>query len=350
MSTAPSMHDGLTLFTRLLATPSPSGFEERIAGVLRSELERIGWPIEQDAAGNLLVRISGTDAARTPVWFAAHMDEIGMTVTQVYPDGSLGVGRLGGLLPWKIGESPVVVLGDAEDIVGVLSLGSGHSRRAVDAGPSWESARILTGRSPTSVAASGVRVGSPAVPTADVRGPIVFGDADAPWIGAWTFDNRLGITACIQALKTLRASARRPRSSLTVAFTVQEEIGCHGAKALAVREQPEILIAVDGSPLVPECPVPLDGRPAIRSRDRLATYDQELLRKIRAIASDVGVDMETVVYDGAASDASAVFAAGACPRVACLGYVRASSHGFEVTPLKTFDTLSQTLAALFLQL
>ncbi len=350
MSATPLVHEGLTLFARLLATPSPSGFEERISTVLRAELERIGWPIEQDAAGNLLVRIPGADPTRTPVWYAAHMDEIGMTVTQVLPDGSLGVGRLGGLLPWKIGESPVVVLGDGEDVTGVLSLGSGHSRRDIDAGPSWETACILTGRSPASLAEAGVRVGSPAVPAVDVRGPIVFGNSEAPWIGAWTFDNRLGIAACLQALAALKASGRTPRSSLTVAFTVQEEIGCHGAKALAVQEKPEILIAVDGSPLVPECPVPLDGRPAIRSRDRLATYDQPLLQTIRTIASDAGVDMETVVYDGAASDASAVFAAGACPRVACLGYVRASSHGFEVTPLKTFDTLRQTLEALFLQL
>jgi putative aminopeptidase FrvX len=57
-----------------------------------------------------------------------------------------------------------------------------------------------------------------------------------------------------------------------------------------------------------------------------------------------------VVYSGAASDASAVSAIGACPRVGCLGYVRDSSHGFEVTPLNTFDMLTTTLVALFSQL
>jgi len=343
-------HEALQQFARLLATPSPSGFESRMADAVRGELERIGWPAEQDAAGNVLVRVRGKDDSRATVCIAAHLDEIGMTTARIFPDGSLGVIRLGGLLPWKLGESPVVILGDTEDVTGMFSLGSGHSRRVVDAGPSWEAARVLTGRSPASLAAAGVRVGSPAVPTAEVRGPILFGDEDAPWIGAWTFDNRLGVTACLQALAELKTADVPPRSPLLVAFTVEEEIGCLGAKALAARERPDILIAIDGSPLVPECPVPLDGRPAIRSRDRYATYDQQLLHRIRSIASDAGVALETVVYDGAASDASAVYAAGTCPRVACLGYVRASSHGYEVTPLQTFGTLSRTVAVLFREL
>lgn len=343
-------HGGLSQFARLLAIPSPSGFEGRMADAVCAELNRIGSPGIQDAAGNVLVRIPGADPSRTPVFFAAHMDEIGMTVTHVHPDGSLGVARLGGLFPWKLGEAPVVIVGDETDVTGMLSLGSGHSRRVVEAGPSWDSARILTGRSPEALAATGVRVGSPAVPATMVRGPVVFGETDTPWVGAWTFDNRLGMTACLQALAALHAKNLQPRSPLVVTFTVEEETGCCGAKALASRERPEIFVAVDGSPLVPECPVPLDGRPAIRSRDRLATYDQQLLQQIHAIASETGVDMETVVYAGAASDASAVYAAGACPCVACLGYVRASSHGYEVTPLRTFDALTQTLTALFLHL
>jgi len=85
-----------------------------------------------------------------------------------------------------------------------------------------------------------------------------------------------------------------PRSPTIVAFTVEEEIGCHGAKALAQRERPDVFIAIDGSPLVPECPLDLNGRPAIRSKDRAATYDQELLREICRFSSDAGVELQPV--------------------------------------------------------
>lgn len=135
-----------------------------------------------------------------------------------------------------------------------------------------------------------------------------------------------------------------------VAFTVEEEIGGLGAKQLAQRERPERFVAVDGSPLVPECPVVLDGRPAIRSRDRLATYDVALLEEICGIASGVGVELQPVVYAGAASDASLVYSVGASPRIACFGYVRASSHGYEAAPLTTFDQVTAVVEALLAEL
>ncbi|MFC2095973.1 M20/M25/M40 family metallo-hydrolase [Candidatus Bipolaricaulota bacterium] len=321
-----------------------------MAACLASKLQAMGFEPELDLAGNVFIRIAGEASERPTICFAAHMDEIGMTVTQVHSDGSLRVERLGGLFSWKIGETAVTIIGDGAEVTGMLSMGSGHSRKVVDAGPSWESAKIITGLSPEALTEHGIRIGAPVVPAREVRGPFVFGDEGAPWVGAWTFDNRLAIVSCLQALQKLKEQAIQPHSPLIIAFTVEEEIGCLGAKVLAQRERPEVFIAVDGSPLVPECPIALDGRPGIRSRDRVATYDQGLLREICHISLAAGVELQPVVYSGAASDASFVYSIGSSPRVACLGYVRDSSHGFEVAPLRTFDTLTTTLVALFSQL
>lgn len=343
-------HAGLKLFSELLDIPCPSGHEDRMAAHLLSKLKLMRLQPELDSAGNVIVRLAGRVPKRPTICYAAHMDEIGMTVTQIHADGSLQVEQLGGLIPWKIGETAVTILGDGAEVRGMLSLGSGHSRKIVDAGPSWDSAKIITGLLPEALADRGIRIGAAVVPIREVRGPFVFGDETFPWVGAWTFDNRLAIVSCLQALEELQRKGIKPHSPLTIAFTVEEEIGCLGAKVLAQREHPEIFIAIDGSPLVPECPVALDGRPAIRSRDRVATYDQALLRDICRILSTVGIELQPVVYSGAASDASMVYSIGASPRVACLGYVRASSHGFEVAPLRAFDRLTTTVVALFTQL
>lgn len=206
--------------------------------------------------------------------------------------------------------------------------------------------RVITGLSAETLRGCGVRPGSPIVPVRTVRGPFLFGEDTDPWVAAWTFDNRLGVVALLQALRSLKSRDVLPRSPLIAAFTVEEEIGCLGAKVLAQRERPAVFVAIDGSPLVPECPVELDGRPAIRSRDRVATYDQELLAEICRISDEAGVALQPVVYAGAASDASLVYSAGACARVACLGYVRASSHGLEVAPLAAFDQLATVVRAL----
>jgi len=350
MTTHSLDHEGLRLFSELLDIPSPSGHEDRMAAYLMTKLRSMGFQPELDAAGNVIVRLAGQSSERPTICYAAHMDEIGMTVTQIDSDGSLRVDRLGGLIPWKIGETPVTIIGDAGEISGMLSLGSGHSRKVVDAGPSWGSAKVISGLSQEALADQGIRIGAAVVPIREVREPFIFGDKASPWVGAWTFDNRLAIVSCLQALLRLEKSSIEPQSPLIIAFTVEEEIGCLGAKVLAQRERPEVFIAVDGSPLVPECPIALDGRPGIRSRDRVATYDQDLLREISRISSAAGVELQPVVYGGAASDASLVYSIGASPRVACLGYVRDSSHGFEVAPLSAFDNLTTTLVALFSEL
>jgi len=339
-------HAGLRLFSEMLDVPSPSGHEARMAAFLCERLTAIGYASETDGADNVLVRIDGREPDRPTHCIAAHMDELGMTVTAIEPDGTLRVDRLGGLFPWKIGETPIEILGDRETVGGVVSMGSGHSRLESGSAPDWDRVRVLTGLTAEKLSEQGVRPGSPVVPIRAVRGPFAFGDEEQPWVAAWTFDNRLGMVALLQALEALKSSDALPRSPLLAAFTVEEEIGCLGAKVLAQRERPDVFIAIDGSPLVPECPIELDGRPAIRSRDRAATYDQELLAEICRISAEAGVSLQSVVYQGAASDASLVYSVGACPSVACLGYVRASSHGLEVAPLVTFDHLSTVVAAL----
>jgi putative aminopeptidase FrvX len=350
MSQIAKEHTGLRLFSELLEIPAPSGHEDRMAEYLDARLRGLGYTPEVDPAGNVVVRLDGRSPDRPVCCMAAHMDEIGLVVTGVAPNGVLRVDRLGGTLPWKLGETAVEILGDRESILGVTSMGSGHSRAQSSECPGWEDVRVLTGLPAEQLAEKGVRIGSPIVPANEVRGPFLFGDPMEPWIAAWTFDNRLSVACLLQALEGLTGGGHTPRSPTIIAFTVEEEIGCLGAKVLAQRERPDVFIAIDGSPLVPECPVELDGHPGIRSRDRVATYDQDLLREICRISSDAGVDLQPVVYSGAASDASLVYSIGASPRVACLGYVRASSHGFEATPLVTLDHTLTVIQALLMHL
>jgi len=319
-------HTGLRLFTEMLAIPSPSGREDRMIAFIADRLRNLGYAPEVDPIGNVLIRLEGRFTERPVCCIAAHVDEIGLVVTAIESDGALHVNRLGGTLPWKLGETPVEILGDAGSILGVVSMGSGHSPMEASECPAWEGIRVLTGLSAKAVGDAGVRVGTPIVPARDARGPAVFGDSKDPWVAAWTFDNRLSVVCLLQVLEQLKTDA------------------------LAMRERPDLFIAIDGSALVPECPVTLDGSPGIRSQDRAAVYDQDLLREIMTVSSDVGVDLQPVIYDRAASDASLVYSIGASPRVACLGYIRASSHGFEVAPLVTFDKLRAVIESLLASL
>lgn len=345
-----SDHAGLRLLAELLEIPAPSGHEGRMIAFLVETLQGFGYAPEVDQAGNVSVRLGGRSPDRPTCCIAAHIDEIGLVVTEIESSGILRVERLGGALPWKLGETAVEILGERGSVVGVTSMGSGHSRAQASECPSWDGVHVLTGLSAKRLAERGIGVGAPIVPAREVRGPFLFGDRTDPWVAAWTFDNRLSVACLLQVLERLKVEGVAPRSPAIVAFTVEEEIGCLGAKILAQRERPDVFVAIDGSPLVPECPLELDGRPAIRSKDRVAVYDQELLREICRLSSDVGVELQLAVYAGAASDASLVYSIGASARVACLGYVRASSHGLEAIPLVALDHMRTVTEALFTNL
>ncbi len=338
LSTNPS----LALFTELLSVPSPSCYEQQVAALVRDKLDGLGYPHETDGAGNLLVRLAGQKAAAPLLCLASHMDEIGFVVTKVESDGTLRVMRSGGLYPWKQGEGPVEILGDHGSIVGVLGMGSTHtttSNKAVE----WSDVKVLTGLSPAELAAAGIRPGSPGVPTRDVVGPIIFGNDADPLVGAWTFDDRMGVVMLLRILTILKEQGLQPLRPTLIAFTVCEEVGGLGAKVVAAREQPETFIAVDGSPIPPGAPLQIDGRPGIWSKDRLAPYDVQLLRDLSAAAARVGTQLQPVAYDSAASDASLVFAAGLTQRIACVGHVRENSHGYEVARVTVFENSVRTL-------
>jgi putative aminopeptidase FrvX len=341
-SGASGYHPALQLFEELLV-PSPSGREWDLAARLREKIEVMGREAQTDAAGNVFVKLGGSNPEAPLVCLAAHMDEIGMVVTRVEEDGTLKVDRSGGLRPWKLGEGPVDVLGDRETVVGVLSMGSTHVAGSEARAIRWDDCRILTGLSAEALAKVGVRPGTCAVPARSRRGPVVFGDPADPLAGAWTFDDRIGVVTLLRLLERLKTLDIELAYPLVVAFTVSEEVGGHGAKALVRKLDPEVFIAVDGAPMPPGAPLALDGRPGVWAKDRTAPYDQRLVQELMAAAERAGTGLQPVVYDGAASDASMVAAALGVPRIACVGQVRANSHGYEVLRVRVLDHLLDTL-------
>ena len=338
----PETHPALTLFSELLTVASPSGWEMALASLIRAKLEGWGYAPEVDGAGNVFVRLDGRAPDGPLVCYAAHMDEIGLVVHRIEPDGTLRVDRLGGLHAWKLGETPVDILGDVRTVTGIVSMGAGHGAdngKAIN----WSDVRVITGLSPAQLAEAGVRPGSPAAPVRAGRGPVVFGDPSDPLVAAWTFDDRMGVVTLLRLLETLRSDQIQPALPTIVAFTVQEEVGGMGAKVLAHRLQPEVFVSVDGCPIPPDSPLLLDGRPGIWTHDRLAPYDPRLIRDLSAAARAAGTALQPVAYATNASDASMVFAAGGAPRIACFGQVRENSHGYEVARLAVFDNMLRTL-------
>jgi putative aminopeptidase FrvX len=336
----------ISLLTEFLQIPSPSGREEKMAAAVRRHLDEIGYAYETDGAGNIAVRLEGREPQTPLCVVAAHMDEIGVVVTHVEEDGTLRVDRSGALAPFKLGERPLQILGDYENITGIISFGSGHTS-TFDQGIAWDDVRVITGLSKAQLTQKGIRPGSTGVPITEGRGPLLMGDADDPMIAAWTFDDRAGVIMQLQLLQLLKEQNIQPLRPTIVAFTIHEEGGCHGAKILSHREKPEIFIAVDGCPWKQQSGIEVNDLPTTWSKDSAAHYDQRLIKVLFQAAQNAGTQCQTAVLTNARSDASAVYDSGAAPRVGILGHTRFNSHGFEVAKLNVFPNIVKTLLELF---
>ena len=342
---------GLSELTSMLQIPCPSGREERMAVHLESRLQQMGAEPHRDGQGNLWVSLPGSETG-PGVAIASHTDEIAMVVTAIDADGTLRVQRSGGLYPFKLGEGPVILVGDGDDVPAHLSFGSGHTSDPADPvaqfnsgsrGISWADCRLLTGLSPEDLASRGVRVGTCAVPAAGVRGPTVFGPADDPLVSAWLFDNRGGSLTLLQLWSWLREAGVTPRRTLHLCFLVQEESGLLGAKGWVRRNEVETFVAVDSTPMPRGTDLTLDGRPGTWSRDSQVHFDQGLIADFATAAGRAGTQLQYVVYNAAASDATGVLQVGGAERCATIGYPRENSHGYEVVRWSVFGHLTATL-------
>lgn len=332
------------LLDELLAVGSPPGREEQMARLIAGKIRTMGHPCEVDSAGNVLVRFGPDGDATAPgkILLAAHMDEIALVVSRIRPNGRLEVVRSGALKPGKSGERMYDIFGDNRMIKGVTSCSAGHSEGGGGSGD-WDSYWVTTGLTPAQLEEAGVRPGTPMVPSREGRGPCIFGDPADPLVAAWTFDDRMGIVALLQLLEELAARPVNFSRPLIVAFTVHEEGGCHGAKLICQREKPDYFVAIDGCPVVKECDLVLDGRPAVWAKDRLTNYSHRLNQAIRSAATDAGIQLQFAVLNDANSDASSAYSVGAVANVAVLGHVRENSHGLEVARLSVFDNVLKVL-------
>lgn len=229
--------ESLEFLTRLLSAPSPSGYEQPAAAVYREYVSKLADEVKTDVMGSVAAKISGT-AGGPSVMLAGHMDEIGLMVSYITPEGFLAFKAIGGidahLLPGKrvrvhtregsllgvIGRLPIHLL-DEEQRKQVAKM----DRLFIDIGMTGDKAREK------------VRIGDPA--TFDM-GFERFGDDLAV---ARAFDDKMGAWAVAEVLRLVKKGGAM--GDLYAVATVQEEVGLRGGETSAYSVNPDVGIAVE---------------------------------------------------------------------------------------------------------
>jgi putative aminopeptidase FrvX len=232
------MDDLLALLTKFSNAHGLSGYEDDVAALLRTELEPLVDEVRTDSMGNVVGIRSGEGPT---VMVAAHMDEIGLMVSHIDPDGFLRVVPIGGWFDQTILSQRVVIrTHDGGSAVGVVGSKPPHLMDAEDRKKMVKIKDMfidIGATSATEADAMGIEIGS--TMTIDMTLKTMGND----FVTGKALDNRAGLVMLVSALKRLKK--QKVRATIQAVGTVQEEVGLKGARTSAYGLDPDVAIATD---------------------------------------------------------------------------------------------------------
>ena len=220
--------------------PGPSGFERRVKDLMIRRLDG-ACEVLEDKIGSVIFKKQGAPQGPA-IMLAAHMDEIGFLVKTVTKEGFLKFVTLGGWWEQVMLGQRVTVMSPKGDIPGVIGSKPPHVLSAE------ERKKIVTKKEmyidigaldkKDAEERMGVTPGVPAVPFTPFT---LMNNPDFLMGKAW--DDRVGCAVLTDVLQQLK-NIEHPNTVFGVG-TVQEEVGCRGAKTSADVIGPQVAIAVD---------------------------------------------------------------------------------------------------------
>ncbi len=227
------------LFQEITEVPGVSGYESEVRAVLRKHLEPVAR-IEQDRLGSIIAVKQGA-SAQPRVMLAGHMDEVGFMVSLITDNGFIRFVPLGGWWDQVMLAQRVIIKTVRGDVLGILGAKPPHILKEDEAKKLVEKRDMYIDIGATSadeVKEAGVRPGDPIIPIC----PFTVLAPDKTYMAkAW--DDRLGCALFTQTLWQLKDQAH-PNTIYGVG-TVQEEVGCRGAKTSVHSIDPDVAIILE---------------------------------------------------------------------------------------------------------
>lgn len=302
-----------TLFD-LMAMVGPTGQEEPVLAWCRDRWAALGGEVTVQPIGNVLARFPG-DGPR--LLLQGHADEIGFIVKSIDERGFLWVGeaQTGTRTPhfrYPAGQPALVVGRDGARVPGLFATATGHilaTRMEEKLRLDYNDLFIDLGVETRAEAeALGAHVGAGVIWNPPVRrlGRRYYGKA---------IDDRVALALMTHLIAETDPADRR--YDITIAATVQEEIGLVGALSLVVRGDYDLAIAIDNGPIGDypgvdprEMPVRLGGGPAIVYKDGWTHYDRRVIDRLLAVAQANDIAVQPTLFPGFGSDGAALIRSG----------------------------------------
>ena len=215
----------LELLKKVLKPVAPSGLEEPVAAVIREEVAPYVDSIETDALGNLICVKNGTEANPEKIMLSAHMDHIGYIITGIEKEGFLRVTNVGGISPTMSLTRHVSFPNGVQGVV----------VSEVSKDTAMKDLFVDIGAQDKADAETMVQIGDVCVYANDCF------QLGANRVASPAMDDRAACALLIRFLQTVGAT----KQTIIAVFSVQEEVGCRGAKVASFAKAPDKGIAID---------------------------------------------------------------------------------------------------------
>jgi putative aminopeptidase FrvX len=306
----------LDLLKRLCETPGIAGREERVRALIEAEARSLFDEVATDAMGSLVCTRRGKGKKPEKIMLACHMDEIGFIVSHVTDKGFLHVQPLGGFDPRNLFSRRVLVVSDSGDHKGVMNAEGKpiHIQAAEDKKKVPEPADFVIDTGHGAAAKDIFQIGDSVVmdePFTEMGGKIV----------SKALDNRIACWLGLEAVRRLVEKGWSHECELTVAFTVQEEVGLRGARTVAFAVKPDIGIGVDTTLCCDTPGVPEKDRTTVQGagvgihlKDGSFIADIGLVAEFEALAKAKEIPFQRTVLASGGQDGAALQQAAAGAR------------------------------------
>ena len=337
------------LLARLAEARGISGYEGAVREIVEEELREYVDEIRTDKLGNLIASKSGKSPS---VMIAAHLDEIGLMVKHIEPEGFLRFSTIGGWFDQTLLNQRVVLQpqpeGEGGDIVyGVIGSKPPHRMKKEEREKVIKAEDMfidIGAKSEEEVSKLGITIGTPVI--IDRQFTPLINDR----VTCKAFDNRSGVAVMIEALRRVNTEFE-----VYAVGTVQEEVGLKGARTSAFELNPNVAIAIDtdiagGHPGIEkkDTTVELDKGPVITVSDasgRGIITPPAVLKWLKGTASRYNIPYQLSVSEGGTTDATAIHLTRSGIPTGVIGVPTRYIHSpVELLSLKDLDKCAELIA------
>jgi endoglucanase len=278
------------LIMELTRAFGPSGSEDVIRDAIINKIKPYADYVKVDKLGNIVAQ-KGGEGER--LMLAAHMDEIGVIVTNIDERGFLRFSNVGGVSPFTlIGERVIF----ANGVIGVFGMEKLDDMKDLKLNKMF----IDIGAETREEALKRVKIGDMATfyRECDISGDFVISKA---------LDDRAGCAVLIEVLQKLK----KPKFNTFFVFTVQEEVGLRGARTSAFGVDPDLAIAVDvtltgDTPEAQKMAVNLGKGPAIKVKDNSVISHPKVKEALMMAAEQRNLPYQMEVLEFGGTDSGAI--------------------------------------------